>query len=692
MPKITDESRCNLLAFDTETTGFDLRHGARPFIATFFASEPIFDGDNQLWYEWDVDPLTRKVYVPAEDIQQIQQYLSDRTAKRLVGQNIKFDVHAVDSIRPLGLDEWRWEYTHDTLVAGHILASNQPHDLTSMASWYLGENIRPYEDRLEKAVKDARRYCQHHLKEWRIGSSKLPEMPSAKEKSWGADYWLPKAMIREGVFNVEDHDIDWSTVTAEYANKDSEITLRLWQALEEELHRKGLWELYVAKMQSIPAFYDMERCGITMSKVATSALEGHYTKTATRCNDECVRISKGHLEELPDGVTKKLQEVVFVHLGLKSDKKTEKGNPSMDKYVLDEWLNTLDPEQDSWKFVKNLREYRRRTTGLGYITTYRKYWRGCGPGYARLFMSLNPNGTDTTRSSCKNPNGQQISKQELEDDEGEEHTARDMFCPLPGREMWSLDYENIELRIPGYKSEEQAMIDLFERPDDPPFYGSYHLLNASIMYPDLFWPLAEKKGAFKDKYKSTWYQWCKNAGFALIYGCQAKKFDATAHKSGAYGMLRSKLPNLFKLNDSCIAFANKHGYVETLPDKTVNPYKGYPLICSRTDSGYILPTVPLNYVVQGTAGWCATKAMTRVWAYLREVSQRTGQDYRMILLVHDELVFDFPAGTGPEPWRTNLEVIRNVQRLMEQSGDDITVPLKAAVTYHAHSWGEGLAV
>lgn len=285
---------------------------------------------------------------------------------------------------------------------------------------------------------------------------------------------------------------------------------------------------------------------------------------------------------------------------------------------------------------------------------------------------------------------------------------RYMFGPAPGREWWSLDYENVELRIPAYESGEQAMIDIFEKPDEPPYWGSYHLMNASIVYPDLFYEkvcsaclgkkckpskpcgklerLCDIEDGFKSKYKATWYQYIKNFGFAVGYGAVAESgtADRAAHKVGAQLLVQSKLKKHAALNQSMIDMANRLGYVETIPDRTVNPRRGYPLYVGRTQWGKAKPTTPLNYHVQGTAMQAMAKAMVRTDDYL----ETKFPDGHIVMQVHDELVFDFPAGKGPKPYLTNLPKIRAIRRLMEQSGEDIGIPLRVAVSYHPSNWSE----
>src|SRR6187455_1410176 len=124
-----------MISLDTETTGVDLRHGARPFFVT-----TCDEAGEVTYWEWDVDPLTRQPDVPLEDQMEITKIL--KGADSIILQNPKFDKAALDSI---GITEWDWGKVHDTLLAGHLLASNRPHNLTDMAMQYLGADIEPYE-------------------------------------------------------------------------------------------------------------------------------------------------------------------------------------------------------------------------------------------------------------------------------------------------------------------------------------------------------------------------------------------------------------------------------------------------------------------------------------------------------------------------------------------------------------------
>jgi hypothetical protein len=79
-----------MISLDTETTGVDFHHGARPFFVTM-----CNEVGDQVYYEWDVDPLTRQPIIPKDDMETISTFLLRKTTNGLVLQNAKFDVTAL---------------------------------------------------------------------------------------------------------------------------------------------------------------------------------------------------------------------------------------------------------------------------------------------------------------------------------------------------------------------------------------------------------------------------------------------------------------------------------------------------------------------------------------------------------------------------------------------------------------------
>ncbi len=671
-----------MLALDCETTGLDLRHGAKPYFVSICNSEGM-----QTWYEWDVNPITREPDVPKEDIEslaeQLSPYNNEDASDGLILQNPKFDVKALSTICEEWGTDWVWELTYDTLLAAHLLDSKQPKDLTSLCIRYLGVNLQPYEDRIKKATQQARTLVKREFPDWRTAQEGLPEMPSEKGKIWKADMWLPRAVAKK-LHYKRNHP--WRTVLRDYGNPDTAVLNPLFKVMTGEIERRGLTAIYKERLKLLPVVYKMEDNGVTINRGRLNELTETYREETDRAGRICVNIAKryGSELELPkSGNNKSLTDCVFNKLKLPVvavSKKT--GEPSLNKTVIEHYQATLDPRDRRLAFINNLSDKRKRDTALGYMEGYERFWLPLEVYNAKgeqlwflLNPSLNPTGTDTLRWSSSNPNEQNISKKEG-------FNLRYCFGPAPGRIWYSLDANNIELRLPAYEAGETKMIDLFERPNDPPYYGSYHMLIFATLHPKFF---AKYGMECKKRFGSTWYQWTKNGDFAIGYGSveESGTADRAYHVPGAF----KKVKKLFRaihgpggLNDKMIAHAEKHGYVETMPDKTVNPKRGYPLECTRTDYGRIKPTVPLNYHVQGTACWWMGKAMVRCQNYLD-----TLDGYKMVMQVHDELVFDFPVGD-------NKKHLHKIKKLMEQGGEDIGVPTPVSCESHPNNWSEGEAV
>jgi hypothetical protein len=242
---------------------------------------------------------------------------------------------------------------------------------------------------------------------------------------------------------------------------------------------------------------------------------------------------------------------------------------------------------------------------------------------------------------------------------------------------------------------------VIERPDEAPYYGSEHLMVAHLLFKEKFEACKGGDGRldgrlFKKQYAATLYQFTKNFNFAVQYGCGRAKGDATAHRPGAYDLVKERFYKQEALNQQCIAFGNRHGYVETIPDRTVDPDRGYPLVLPRGDDGRISPTLPLNYWSQGTACWCARVVMPKIEDLLAEWASAEGFDGFITMYVHDEVVLDFPRRGHPVDDRpnSNYEKVQEIRALMEQAGRNLvhSIPTPTGCEYHDKFWDKGLSV
>lgn len=545
--------------------------------------------------------------------------------------------------------------------------------------------------------------------------------------------------------NPEAHK--WFSACSEYANPDSTTTLALKYLFDDKIAERNLGKILDERMKILPIVKEMESNGITLSEDRLEELYDEYSEERESCSNKCESLADtlDYKLELPKGASannsvkffcfgRKTQEDwkdhipnrkalkdpqteqdwldIADHWDSKEDqtkagncrkylskgtfevnwldlpilKTTAKGSPSLDKSTKEEYSHTLPQKSIGRSFIKNLNSRGKLSTAISYLETYRKFSIRRGL-YSQLYSSLNPTGTHTLRWSSKNPNQQQVSKQSIGIGE---KSCRYVFGPAPGREWWSIDYDNLELRIPAYECKEPAMLELFEHPNKAPFFGSYHMLIVSILYKKHWKECLEEVGKesaaklFKQNYLKE-YGWIKNGNFAEMYGAVDRDdglgtADAAFHIQGAQSIISERLSEKSKLNSLWISRAQDSGYIETMPDTSIDSDRGYPLICPKTRWGKVKPTIPLNYHVQGTACWVIMRAMIK----LKEFILEENLDAHMVMQVHDELVFDLPY----KPNKGNEEIVKKFSSIMSSIGKDIKVSLTCGIDYHPSSWGE----
>lgn len=695
-----------VIAPDTETTGVDLYHVCRPYLATICHSEAPGE---PLYWQWRVDPLTRKPAVVRSDVAEIADWFE--RADEIVFQNAKFDIRALIAIGLKWKEKW-WSKVHDILLSGHLLASGDNLYLDDQALKYLRLNIRPFEDKLQQIVTACRGIAKRQFKDWKIatkeGMDGHPSMKSANSsnedtKLWKWDTWLPTELAYKLKYS-EEHE--YFSPILDYALTDSCVTLGVFEVHRKTMESRGVTPLYEERRKLIKIIYEMETNGVTYSEDRMSKLYEQYSAAVKESEATCLNLSAGKLTELPKGGrSNALTSFLFDTLKLPVVKKTKKTqNPSTDKDAMEIWRHTVPPNSRAGNFLKHLSRSRKCGTSCKYMESYSRYGLKLNrEECVKLHSSFGLTNTDTLRGASERPNNQNISKQGYDDPDFEDSklpSIRSGFGPAPGREWWSADYENIELRIPAYEAEEDEMIQLFERRDEPPYFGSQHLLIAHVLWTKEFDECLRNGWSFKDKYKATLYQWTKNGDFAVTYGAieESGTADRAYHLPGAQRRIKERFKKIAKLNDYMVSIGRRTGYVTTMKDVELG--MGYPLQIPMNEWGRMRPTTPLNYHVQGTAMWCTCKAMRRCSNFLEqwnrsaegmrriEENVRRGferKGYYITMQIHDELVFDFPKGVTPTQ---NRDVILKCKELMEESGEDIGIPLSVDYNYHPEHWAK----
>lgn len=662
-----------LLGWDTETTGLDICHGARPFMLS------VTDENLEtLTWVWEVDPKTRRVLYDKNDLAEIKK-LARRKDCRHLFHNAKFDIRMI--VVMLGCNPFDYSLVDDTVLSSHLLYSSADIDLTSVAIEELGLCIRSYEADIKAAAQSAQSMARRRFPGWKVAKAALEETPNAKNSPWAFDMWLPAALAKKLKY-PKTHP--WYNVCTKYNTTDTTVLVEIFKSQQAKLKERGLLPVYHERLKLIPVLVDMESAGISYNRKRAQSMLKEYSEEMVDHVAACKELSGGFLTTMPKGGSSnaELRYTLFGHFKLKANLNSKKtGEPSSNKKVIQYWLDTLPPKSKARTFVEHLAACRQRGAACQAITSYEKVsrlsledrlLRGLSSAeWRRLYASLNPTGTSTLRFTSSNPNEQNFSKKKG-------FNIRYILGPLPGREWYSQDYENIELRLPAYEADEREMIRLFEHHEEAPYFGSYHLLVSHVLHPKEFEACLREGVSFKDRYKDSLYQQVKNGNFAVQYG--AVHYSGTADLAygipGAQLQIEKRFKRISKLNKRMIEYAQSHGYVMTMTDKEVG--SGYPLEC-EFNNGRVKPTVPLNYHIQGTAMWCMCKAMVRCHNYLAQFP-----DYKIIMQVHDELVFDFPICKGDK----NKNIILHLQKLMQQSGDDVSVPLRTTISHHKDNYAE----
>lgn len=749
-----------IISLDTEATGIDWKRGAMPFMVQSCANYDREVGGSKcpawksIYWQWDVCPLTRVVDVQSSDLDDIVQVIDK--ADVIWIHNAKFDSHALAAI---GI-KLPWHKVMCSLMGSHLLASNHKHNLTDTTIEHLGHDIEQYEKNVKAATQRAMGIVKRDFPDWKIAKEDDPDAPSInnsskrdEDKAWKSNMWLPIALLLAwdeiGVRWDEDNELaSWPTVTSDYGCADTDVTLPLGIFMEKRIKEMGCWEIFLERMNLPRIAFDMERRGVTASADNTDAIINEYGLGVAEAQDVCLSIAAeyGHDLQLPAGAApndsirefffgscvltcplcgketrvkewngdgrvkddeawcpkclkkkKSVKQLCHVQrnpclnlpkiykVGAKSDA------PTLNADAMEQYRTTLGDGRPL-DFIESLTGMRSRQTAISYAESYKRFWIDDDPrypNYKRLFPSFNPVGTDHLRWSSYNPNGTNISAKE-------DFNLRVCFAPRPDREGWAFDYRSIERRLPVYECKEPKMLEVFENPDEAPYWGSLYYLTASVLYPDDFWPLCKVHPDHPDSFKKKRPRLYKQAKFfdlAKQYGCGSRKGDALSKVKGSFAMMDGEFPLFAALQRHYLDFANRYGYVETIPDRSVCAERGYPILASRTEDGRISPTTPFNYHISGTAMQCTNKGMRRSTDRIDEWrDDGSGWDGYLTLQIHDEIWVDMPRGSGPEPWLTNLEKAMTIKALLEMSGDDIGIPTPVSVTYHNETWASGIAM
>jgi DNA polymerase-1 len=403
--------------------------------------------------------------------------------------------------------------------------------------------------------------------------------------------------------NFEAVDIQTAT---RYSGEDADITLRLKQVLAPQLAEHNLEKLFLdMEMPLMEVLADMERSGV---KIDADFLK----KISVKLGTDMVLTEKTIFElagtQFNINSPKQLSEILFTKLNLTPIKKTKTGF-STDVDVLEELasVHPLPAEILKYRTLTKL-----KSTYVDALPLM------INPKTGRLHTSLNQTVAATGRLSSSDPNLQNIP---IRTDVGRE--IRKAFIAEPGASLLSADYSQIELRILAHMSADPALIETFQRNED------VHTRTASEIF-----------GLDPTEVTSEMRRKAKAVNFGIIYGISAFGLaqDIGVSNSEAKKYIDSyfaRYPQVRAFIDKTIQDAKTNGFVTTL----FNRRRFIPeLASSSAPVRNFGERTAVNTPIQGTAADLIKLAMIHIHARL----SRQGLKSKMILQVHDELVFEMP--------------------------------------------------
>ncbi len=430
---------------------------------------------------------------------------------------------------------------------------------------------------------------------------------------------------------------------AAYACADADMTLRLNEVLLPQLKAEGQWQLYTGvEVPLVPVLVHMERSGIALDRARLQELAALLGEKIARLEREIYE-SIGY--EFNINSPRQLAEVLFEHLKLPGGRR-KGGSFSTAAGVLEGLRGTHE-------VVDFILDYRQLTKLKStYVDALPEM---VNPRTGRLHTSFNQTRTATGRLSSSDPNLQNIPVR------GEyAREIRRAFIAPAGSYLFGADYSQIDLRVLAHLSGDERLVAAFRHDED------IHAATAAQLF-----------GVAQDEVTPEMRRLAKTVNFGVIYGMSEYGLEQATELSreeaarfiSAYF---EKYPGVRAYLERTKQEAREKGFVATI----LNRRRAIPEITSSNRQvREAAERMAINMPVQGTSADIIKVAMVRLFAEMKK--RRLAS--RMLLQVHDELVFEVPQAELPE-------IAELVPRVMA-SALELEVPLKVD-SRTGRNWGE----
>jgi DNA polymerase-1 len=434
-----------------------------------------------------------------------------------------------------------------------------------------------------------------------------------------------------------------------YAAEDADVTLRFWLALKPRLVAEGMVSVYERlERPLVRVLARMEQHGISIDRQILSRLSGELAQRAAAFEDEIYQLAG---ERFTIGSPKQLGDILFGRMGFAGGSKTKTGQWSTSAQVLE------DLAAEGHELPRKIVDWRQ-------LTKLKSTYTDALPGYVnpetkRVHTSYAMAATTTGRLSSSEPNLQNIPIRTLEG-----RKIRTAFIADKGNKLISADYSQIELRVLAHVADIPQLRQAFADGID------IHAMTASEMFnvPVEGMPSEVRRRA-------------KAINFGIIYGISAfglaNQLSIPREEAGDYiRKYFERFPGIKGYMDSTKAFCRDKGYVETIFGRKAH----YPEIRSPNPSVRAFnERASINAPIQGSAADIIRRAMVR----MDDALEKAGLSARMLLQVHDELIFE----TADDEVARTLPVIQHVMEQAAMPAVSLAVPLKVDARA-ADNWDE----
>jgi DNA polymerase-1 len=421
-----------------------------------------------------------------------------------------------------------------------------------------------------------------------------------------------------------------------YAAEDADVTLRLYDVLRPRLVREGLLTVYETLERPLPAVLaQMEGHGIRIDPDRLRHLSHDFSMRMADYEQKAQALV-GRPFNL--GSPKQIGDVLFGELGLPGGKKTPKGDWSTDASVLD------DLAAQGHELPRLLLDWRQLSKLKGTYTD--NLVAAVSERTGRVHTSFALASTTTGRLSSNDPNLQNIP---VRTEEGRK--IRQAFVAEPGHVLISADYSQIELRLLAHIGDIPQLKAAFAGGLD------IHAMTASEMF-----------GVPIEGMPSEVRRRAKAINFGIIYGISAfglaNQLSIPREEAGAYiKTYFERFPGISQYMESMRQLVRSQGYVTSLFGRKINiGTKG-----SSPAERAFADRAAINAPIQGTAADVIRRAMARMPAALKAEALSA----RMLLQVHDELVFEAPESEA----EATCALVKRVMERAAEPAVALSVPL-----------------